>query len=72
MFSSVFHDAKAHIKGGMQYPNINGYAYFKETKDGVIITVKINGLPTSKDKCKGRFFGFHIHERNILYWQLRR
>lgn len=56
------YDAKAHIKGGKSYPNIDGTVTFKETKNGVLVTAKIKGLPQSKDKCKGRFFGFHIHE----------
>lgn len=62
MFSNIFHTAKAHIKGGKQYPNIDGIVTFKETTDGVLLTAKINGLPQSKNDCKGRFFGFHIHE----------
>lgn len=61
MLLSVFYDVKANIKGGKEYPNINGFVYFKETKNGVVVTAKINGLPQSKDNCKGRFFGFHIH-----------
>lgn len=61
MIRPVFYNAKAHIRGGKEYPHIDGFVYFKETKDGVILTAKINGLPTSKNKCKGRFFGFHIH-----------
>ena len=59
MFSN---HAKAYIKGGKKYPNINGIVTFKETKNGVLVTTKINGLPHSKDNCTGRFFGFHIHE----------
>ena len=62
MLKYIFNTAKAYIKGGKKYPNINGVVYFKETKNGTLITVKINGLPTSKDNCIGRFFGFHIHE----------
>ena len=62
MLSNIFYNAKAHIKGGKKYPNIDGIVTFKETKDGVLVTAKINGLPQSKDHCKGRFFGFHIHE----------
>ena len=54
-------NAKAIVKGGKEFPNINGTVEFKETKDGVIVTAKINGLPTSKNGCNGRFFGFHIH-----------
>ena len=62
MFTNIFNNAKAYIKGGKKYPKINGTVTFRETKRGVIVTVKINNLPQSKDKCKGRFFGFHIHE----------
>ena len=64
MLTHFLKSAKAIIKGGKKYPKINGIVYFKETKDGVIVTAKINNLPQSKDKCKGRFFGFHIHEGN--------
>lgn len=62
MLSNIFYDAKAHIKGGKLYPKINGFVTFNETKNGVLVTAKINGLPQSKNKCTGRFFGFHIHE----------
>ncbi len=66
MFSSILYDAKAHIKGSKQYPNINGFVYFKKVKNGIVMTAKINGLPKSNNPCNGNFFGFHIHERNIL------
>ena len=69
MFSSIFYTAIAHIKGSSKYPNINGFVYFNKVKDGVLLTAKINGLPTSKNGCSGRFFGFHIHERNIMLWK---
>lgn len=62
MFSNIFNIAKAHIKGGKKYPKIDGTVTFKETKDGTLVTAKINNLPQSKDNCTGRFFGFHIHE----------
>ena len=62
MFTNIFNTAKANIKGGKKYPKIDGTVNFRETKNGVIVTAKINNLPQSKDKCKGRFFGFHIHE----------
>ena len=61
MLCSIIYDAKAHIRGSKKYPNIDGFVYFREVKNGVILTAKIKGLPQSKDKCKGRFFGFHIH-----------
>lgn len=57
----VFNDAKAIIKGGKEYPNINGVVNFRETKKGVLLTASIYGLPVSTTSCKGRFFGFHIH-----------
>jgi len=62
MYEPIFYNVKADIKGGKKYPNINGEVFFKETKLGVLVTIKINGLPTSSTNCKGRFFGFHIHE----------
>lgn len=62
MLTNIFYDAKAHIKGGKKYPKIDGNVTFKETKDGVLVTSKISGLPQAKDNCRGKFFGFHIHE----------
>ena len=62
MLSNIFYDAKAIIRGGKKYPKINGTVYFNETKNGVIVTAKINNLPQSKNNYTGRFFGFHIHE----------
>lgn len=62
MFINIFNSAKAHIKGGKKYPKINGTVTFKETKNGILLTAKIKGLPQSNNNCKGRFFGFHIHE----------
>lgn len=62
MISKIFPSAKAHIKGGKAYPQIDGYAYFDNTKNGVLLTIKVYGLPKSKDSCKGRFFGLHIHK----------
>ncbi len=71
MFSNFFNMAEAHIKGGKKFPEINGIVTFKEVSNGVMLTAKINGLPQSKDHCKGRFFGFHIHERNFLHGKFR-
>ena len=58
MISNIFYDAKAHIKGGKAFPNIDGYVYFKETKDGVLLTAKIHGLPEAKSTCKRKIFWF--------------
>lgn len=66
-----FNTAKAHITGGIKFPEIKGIITFKEVKDGVILTAKINGLPQSKEHCKGRFFGLHIHERNFLHGKFK-
>lgn len=62
MFKNVFNSAKAVIKGGKKHQQISGTVTFKETKSGVLITAKIKNLPQSNNNCKGRFFGFHIHE----------
>ncbi len=64
MILNIFRNAKAIIKGGKEYPKITGTVYFKESNDGVIITAKIDNLPQSTNKSKGRFFGFHIHDGN--------
>ena len=62
MFTNIFNTAKANIKGGKNFPKLNGVVTFKETKKGVLVTAKINNLPESPNNCSGRFFGFHIHE----------
>ena len=56
MFSNIFKTAKSHIKGSTKHPKIDGIVTFKETKDGVLLTAKINGLPQSKNKCTRKFF----------------
>lgn len=61
MLKKLFNIAQAEIKGGRNYPKINGTVTFKETKQGVLVTAKIYGLPTTKGNCGGKFFGFHIH-----------
>lgn len=62
MFSTIFSNAIARINGGKEYPKVHGIVYFKKTKNGVLLTAKIYNLPQAKNLCKGRFFGFHIHE----------
>lgn len=32
MFTNIFSQAKAHIKGGKNYPNLDGSVTFKETR----------------------------------------
>ena len=62
MILNISKSAEAHIKGGKDFPKISGIVTFKETKNGVLLTAKIYNLPQNKDKCTGRFFGFHIHD----------
>ena len=57
-------DAAAEMKGGSKYPDISGEVYFYQKKDGVLVSVKIYGLPNEAGKCKNRVFGFHIHSGN--------
>lgn len=52
MFTNIFNNAIAYIKGGKKYPKINGTITFKEVKNGVILTAKIDGLPKSHINCK--------------------
>ena len=52
MFFNIYENAKAHIKGGKEFPKINGLVTFKETANGVLLTAKVHGLPQSKTHCK--------------------
>ncbi len=54
-------DAKAKIKGSKKYSKINGIVEFFSTKYGVIVKVKINGLPYNESECNDGIFGLHIH-----------
>lgn len=56
MFSNILNIAKAHIKGGKDYPKIDGIVTFKKVKDGILLTAKINGLPKSQTHCKRKIF----------------
>lgn len=55
--------AKAMIKGGLLYPNINGVVLFTQYLDGVEVTAKIHNLPpfSRKNGLAIGPFGFHIH-----------
>lgn len=54
-------DAKAYIKGGVDYPEIKGVVRFYQKGNGVLVMAQINGLPETETG----FFGFHIHEGNL-------
>jgi len=62
MLIPMLYKAKADIKGSSEYSSIKGDVYFSNYKNGVMVTVKLEGLPKDKDGKKGRFFGFHIHD----------
>jgi len=53
--------AVAKMYGGEKYPEIRGKVSFKQTKDGVLVTAEIYGLPSEHNLCGNRTFGFHIH-----------
>lgn len=53
-------NAFAQLRGGREYPKIRGQVNFKQLPNGVLVTVRVNGLP---DKTDGMgIFAFHIHE----------
>lgn len=54
-------NAIAKIFGGKNYPNLHGTVSFKQTKDGVLVTAEIYGLPTGNALCTNRTFGLHVH-----------
>lgn len=58
-------EAKAIIKGGEDYPNIQGLIRFYRTKLGVLVASEVFGLPSEKLECYNRVFGFHIHEGDM-------
>ena len=50
--------AKTIIKGDDEYARIRGEVLFRRVRDGVLVTVRVSGLP----KNESGFYGFHIHE----------
>ncbi|UOO37635.1 superoxide dismutase family protein [Oscillospiraceae bacterium CM] len=55
-------DAKADIRGSSAYSDIVGTVGFYQTKDGVLVSAEVMGLPHGGDLCAGGVFAFHIHE----------
>ncbi len=53
--------AFARIKGSNDYPHINGIVYFYKVREGVLVSIQLNGLPVSDDICKKPIFAVHIH-----------
>lgn len=50
-------DAIAYLRGGKDYPEIRGVVRFYQRADGVLVEVRVRGLP----RTETGFFAFHIH-----------
>lgn len=61
-------DAAAVMKGGSEYPEINGNVRFYQTDGGVLVSAELFGLPAASSACGGsaaccgRIFALHLHE----------
>lgn len=53
--------ATAVLRGDGAYPQILGSAWFRQTDEGVLVTVRVSGLPTGNAPCGGKFFALHVH-----------
>lgn len=53
--------ATAQLTGSSQYPDLAGNVRFYQTRSGVVVWAKADGLPHSALPCQSRVFGFHIH-----------
>ncbi len=54
-------DAMAFIKGGEEYPQINGSVRFYRTQVGVLVAAAVINLPASGGMYGNGIFAFHIH-----------
>ncbi len=48
--------ARARVRGGKAFPDINGIVTFRQTPRGVLVTANICGLPADRG-----IYAFHIH-----------
>lgn len=55
-------DAVARLRGGPDYPAVQGWVYFYQTPFGTLVAAEAEGLPHQEGKCENHFFGFHIHQ----------
>ncbi len=55
-------DARAYLKGGPGYPQINGLVCFYQCNNGVLVVADVHGLPYTPGPCNARVYGFHIHQ----------
>lgn len=58
-------EAKADIRGSDMHRDIVGAAEFYQTKDGVLVSVEVVGLPGAGGPCTGGVFALHIHEGTV-------
>lgn len=54
-------DAVAQLRGGPEYPAIEGWVRFYDTPFGCLVAVQAEGLPHHEGTCENHFFGLHIH-----------
>lgn len=52
--------AVAFIQGSSDHPALRGQATFVQTYRGVLVTVRVDGLPP-EEPCAGGVFALHIH-----------
>lgn len=57
MADAFFRSARARIRGNDENPRLSGTAEFLQTEDGVLVTVRVRGLPPGGSG----FFALHIH-----------
>lgn len=53
--------ATADLTGSEDYPAIRGTVLFYQTTAGVLVTVRVTGLPHGQDGCAAPVFALHIH-----------
>lgn len=54
-------DAVARLRGGPEYPAVQGWVHFYQTDFGTLVAAEVEGLPHHEGPCENHFFGFHIH-----------
>lgn len=54
--------AIASMAGDAAHPKLRGEVRFYQTPQGVVVAVRMVGLPTDGNRCGRGIFGFHIHE----------
>ena len=54
--------ACAEIQGTISHPHLFGLANFYSISSGVLLFIRVTGLPFDAQACGPSFFGLHIHE----------